>query len=77
MNNEFKDFITCFLGAVALILTIAASAGAISYGACDEHTSFYIVAGICNLAGWGGLIGYNFYKRFIKKDDSEKKEDGE
>ena len=65
--NEFKDFITCALGAIALILTIAASAGAINYGA--EHSAFYIVAGICNLVGWGGLLGYNFYKRFIKKEE--------
>ena len=64
--NEFKDFITCFLGAVALILTIAASAGAINYGV--GHSVLYIIAGVCNLVGWVGLIGYNFYKRFIKHE---------
>jgi hypothetical protein len=65
--NEFKNFLTCLLGAVALMLTIAASVGAINYGMKDG--SFYIVAGVCNLLGWGGVIAYHFYKRFIKKED--------
>ena len=65
--SEFKNFLTVLLGAVALMLTIAASAGAINYGA--EHSAFYVVAGICNLVGWGGFIGYAFYKRFIKKEE--------
>lgn len=64
--NEFKNFLTCLLGAVALLLTIAASVGAINYGIGDS--AFYIVAGIANLLGWGGLVCYEFYKRFIKKD---------
>ena len=66
--SEFKNFITCALGAVALIITIAASAGAINYGVGAGNPSFYAFAGVCNLVGWGGLIGYQFYKRFIKKD---------
>ena len=64
--SEFKNFITCALGAVALLLTIAASVGAINYGIDPEHDTFYAVAGVINLIGWGGLIGYNFYNRFIK-----------
>lgn len=64
--NEFKNFITCLLGAIALMLTIAASVGAINYGMKDG--SFYTVAGVCNLVGWGGLIAYTFIKKFIKKD---------
>lgn len=66
--NEFKNFITCLLGAVALILTVAASVGAIEYGIDPEHATFYAVAGVVNLVGWGGLIAYSFYKRFIKHD---------
>lgn len=64
--SEFKNFITVLLGAIALILTIAASVGAINYGI--GHSAFYTVAGVCNLVGWGGLIAYTFIKKFIKKD---------
>lgn len=66
--SEFKNFITCALGAVALLLTIAASVGAINYGIDPEHETFYAVSGVINLVGWGGLVCYNFYKRFIKHD---------
>ena len=58
--NEFKTFIKFVLGAVALLLTIAASIGAIYYGIGNDP--FYIVAGVCNLLGWGDLIAYNAYK---------------
>ena len=71
-KNEFKNFITCVVMAVALIFTIAASAGAINYGAGAGNPSFYILAGIVNL-GWVGLIGWLFYKRFIKVDKKEEK----
>lgn len=64
--NEFKRFITCALGAVALILTIAASSGAINYGVQPDIPSFYIFAGVCNLLGWGGLTVYKGY-RFLKE----------
>lgn len=72
--NEFKNFITCALGAIALILTVVASAGAINYGVGAGNSTFYAVAGFCNLIGWGGLICWQFYKRFIKKDKKEGKE---
>lgn len=64
--NEFKNFITCVIMAVTLMLTIVASVGAINYGMKDG--SFYIVAGVLNLLGWGGAVCYAFYKKFIKKD---------
>ena len=64
--NEFKNFLTCLLGAIALILTIAASVGAINYGI--EHSYFYTIAGFCNLVGWVGLIAYSFYKQFINNE---------
>lgn len=64
--NEFKTFITFALGAIALLLTIAASVGAIEYGIGAGNPSFYAVAGVCNLLGWGGLIAYKAY-RLIKK----------
>lgn len=65
--NQFKNFITCLLGAMALMITIVASVAAINYG--TEHSTYCIVAGVCNLLGWGGVIAYHFYKRFIKKED--------
>lgn len=60
--NEFKTFIKFALGAVALLLTISASVGAIEYGIGAGNPSFYAFAGVCNLLGWGGLIAYNAYK---------------
>ena len=47
-------------------LSTAKVIGDINYGIGDS--AFYIVAGIANLLGWGGLVCYEFYKRFIKKD---------
>jgi len=67
MNNEFRNFLTIALGAVALILTIAASVGAIEYGIGAGNPSFYAFAGVVNLLGWGGLVIYRFVK-YIKKD---------
>ena len=64
--NEFKNFIKVVIMAVVLMLTIAASVGAINYGMQDS--AFYIVAGVLNLLGWGGAVCYAFYKKFIKKD---------
>lgn len=69
--NEFKRFITVALMAIALILTCAASAGAINFGLTPDGGSFYVFAGICNL-GWCYPIIREFIKRFIK---TEKKED--
>ena len=63
--NEFKTFITFALGAIVLLLTIAASVGAIEYGIGAGNPSFYTFAGVCNLLGWGGLVVYKAYK-FIK-----------
>ena len=72
--NEFKSFITVLLGAIALMLTIAASSGSISYGVLPDYPSFYAFAGVCNLLGWGGLIVYKavkFFKSRTKSDSSE------
>lgn len=68
-KNEFKNFITVVLMAVAAIITCATTAGSINFGLTPDGGGFYIFTGICNL-GWVGLIGWLFCKRFIKKDDS-------
>lgn len=67
--SEFKNFITVALGAIALLLTIAASVGAIEYGLDVDNQSFYAFAGGCNLLGWGGLIVYKAYKFFKKQEE--------
>jgi hypothetical protein len=63
--DEFKKFIKVALGAVALLLTIASGAGAISWGV-SSHQTIYIAVGIINILGWGGLIVYTFV-RWLKK----------
>lgn len=67
--SEFKKFITVALGAIALLLTIAASVGAIEYGIDANNEAFYAFAGICNLLGWVGLIVYKAYKFFKKQEE--------
>ena len=61
MDNESKEFIKTVLAAVALLVTIAASAGSISFGA-KKPDVFYIIVGVVNLLGWGGLVVYQFVK---------------
>ena len=54
-----KEFIKTLIAALALLVTIAASAGCISYG-IGAPGSFYIVVGLANLFGWGGLVVWQF-----------------
>lgn len=54
-----KEFIKTLVAALALFVTIAASAGCISYGA-GSPGAFYIVIGLANLFGWGGLVVWQF-----------------
>lgn len=73
--NEFKTFITFVLGVFALILTIAASVGAIEYGIGAGNPQFYAIAGVCNLLGWGSLIAYNAYKLIKSRIGGEESSD--
>ena len=66
MDNETKDFIKVVCEALALLLTIAASAGCISYGVVKPDY-FYVVVGLFNLLGWGGLVVYRFIKDIKEK----------
>jgi len=61
MDNETKDFLKTVIAAIALLVTIAASAGCIAYGVAKPDY-FYVVAGLLNLFGWGGLVVYRFVK---------------
>ena len=64
-NQELNTFLHVLAAFVAGMFTIAASAGAMNYGVCEDHSAFYVVAGLINLLGWGGALVWQTIK-YIK-----------
>ena len=64
MKQALKNFVTALILVALAIVTIAASAGSMNYGAAGDK--FYLVVGVINLGVWGFVLGKRIVK-FVKE----------